>query len=668
MASSTTPTNLTTPTVSIEDYLPDPATIPFGNILATRQMLASYLAGWYPDLDIRPGSVSGDLQVTPLSVMMASEDIALSSILADLDLANVAAGNVNNSTFVQAYLTNFGAISNQMVTSTGVVKFSFNSNQAYAFSNASQILFGSQYFSLAINQGNPIIVYPTGTQGQPNVLTRVAQNQYDIYFPVYGVSGASVSDGTPATTSIVIPQLISITAVGDFDPGQPADTVVSLAQKASTTFYSATLTTRSGAIAFLARQFPGLLGSSVVITGDTEMIRDAVNPLGIHTGEVDIFAKSQTAYANGQQAVTLTYNNLKNCWNGLLNLPVVPAFFDFGNSVFYVGNYGQSNSPNALYSASNNVNYDNIGISFSNQEVLGLTVQASNPGNVQNQSVSVYTNAPGTLIVDGVYNGYIFDSQSTRSVAIVFTGTGSTTVNGNTYATATATATDQSTGIVIPVAFVANNTANPTVGIATQDYNYNAFFGGLTIEITIAGAFVPDNLLNQTYVVVYSGRTADFTLNYQYDPSLVSIDSTVNNTDNAPVGVDILTRSFIPCYVAALTVNYRAPFGTTVNTANAQTSIINYVNSIAYPDIYEDSAISQIMIANGATGVTSIQKSGIVYPSLASTFVQNDGTQVSVPRLVTNDLSIPANSWGIGPRNVTYILPYTNITFNVTSF
>ena len=666
-------TNLTTPTTTIEDYLPAPSNVPIANIIASRQKLIAYLTGWWPDLDTRPGSVSGDLMVTPLAVLIAASDIAIGNIMGDLDLANVAAGNVSNSQFVQAYLATFGAVANTAVVSTGVVCLTFNANQTYAFSSASQLQFGGLTFSFNINEGDPVIIYPAGTQGQPRVLTRINQGQYAVYFPVFGVNGSSVTDGTAGTSSIIIPQLISITAAGDFDPGQPADNVVTLAQKAGTTFYSATLTTRSGANAFLARQFPNLLGSSVVVTGDAEMLRDAQNPLGIYTGEVDVFVKSQAAYATGQQVVTLTYNNSQQGWNGLLNLPVIPSFFDLGGSVFSVGNFGNKQSINTLYSTSNDADYNNVGISFSSKENLGLLVAATMPPqNVQNQSITLQTNGPGTtgaLIVDGVYDGYIFDAQATRAMSITFVSASTTVVNGVTYATALAQATDQVLQKSIAMTFIGNATSGATAGVAQQDYNYSTFFNGLSISIAVNGTFIPANLIGQKYNFSFSGRTGDFVVSYQYDPSLVSVEGAITNTDNTPVGVDLLTRSFLPCHITTFIVNYRAPFGATVNTVAAQQAIFNYVNSITYPDVYEDSTISQIMLSYGATGVLGVTKVGTAYPSLGSYFVSAaDGTQVAVPRLLTTDLNIQANTWGVGARNINYILPSNNITFNAINY
>ena len=122
------------------------------------------------------------------------------------------------------------------------------------------------------------------------------------------------------------------------------------------------------------------------------------------------------------------------------------------------------------------------------------------------------------------------------------------------------------------------------------------------------------------------------------------------------------------CYITNFTINYRAPFGTSVNTSAAQTAIANYINSLTYPDVYTDSTVSQIMLSAGATGVTSIAKMGIIYPSLGSYFVAQDGTQTSVPRILTTDLTVPANVWGVGARNINYILSAATVTFNAVSY
>ena len=70
------------------------------------------------------------------------------------------------------------------------------------------------------------------------------------------------------------------------------------------------------------------------------------------------------------------------------------------------------------------------------------------------------------------------------------------------------------------------------------------------------------------------------------------------------------------------------------------------------------------MLNNGAKGVASIDKQGVFYPSLASVFVLQDGTQQNVPRPITTTLLPGANDYGYGSRNISYILSLDTIVLN----
>ena len=107
-----------------------------------RKVLDTYLAAWYPSLDTRPGSVFGDLHLTPLAMLMASTDIAVENVLSDLDPTQLASGIVFDNTFARNYLMNFGILPRDAVATTGVLVFSFTTDKAYVLNRNASFVFG----------------------------------------------------------------------------------------------------------------------------------------------------------------------------------------------------------------------------------------------------------------------------------------------------------------------------------------------------------------------------------------------------------------------------------------------------------------------------------------------------------------------------------------------
>ena len=72
------------------------------------------------------------------------------------------------------------------------------------------------------------------------------------------------------------------------------------------------------------------------------------------------------------------------------------------------------------------------------------------------------------------------------------------------------------------------------------------------------------------------------------------------------------------------------------------------------------------MIGAGATGLISVSKTGIFYPSLANYYVNQQDIVTNIPKLATNTLIPPINNLGISTNTVTYILSQNIISFNAT--
>lgn len=655
--------------LKLTEYLPDPNDLDPSAIIETRKRLQAYLQDFWPELDTRPNSVFGDVYLTPMATMMTSLEVAMQRFKSDLDLTNVANGIIYDVDFIKAYLKNFGVSTTEAINASGTIKLVFNADKEYILDSSTTFSFGDAIFFVNPEEGNPIYIKPTSEPNAKRLLTKTGENQFEVYIPITGTPGTTVNDGDQALISVEIPELVSSTAVGGFDPGKPTDSIITLAAKAQKQFAAASLTSRSGVISFTSNRWPNLLAVSATVTGDREMLRSGVNPLGIYEGAVDLFVKSRATYASGESLVRLTYDTEREAWIGKLTIPVVPAFYALTEGIFQTNNFQTNRGVNKVYARSTHPTVDSVAISYSRYETLGIAIQDTNPVDFTPAVTGQVTAKSATttqLQVRGEYNGSLFSQYGNRSVTIRFDG--ETVIEG--LPAVIANVRDSISGEVGVVYFVANAETGATKGLILKTSpGYKAMFNGMDLDIVPATAtFVPSDVVGLEYTFAYSGRTANFSVNYLYDPFLVQIDNVIGNPDHKPVNVDPLARNFIMCHVSLFTVNYRVRYGQRLDVDAATDEIVTYLNSLGYPNQYEDSAISNIIAKHGASGLQSIAKKGYFYPSLATVFVDKNGNEVSVPRVETNTLIPALNDYGFGQRNIGYLIDRDTITFNGTAY
>ena len=655
--------------LKLTEYLPDPSALDPAAVIETRKRLVTYLAQFWPELDTRPNSVFGDVYLTPAATMMTALEVAMERFKSDLDLSNVSAGKIYDTDFVTAFLKNFGVSTDQAINASGTVKLVFNVDQEFVLESSITFTFGDAVFFLNPEEGNPIYIKPTTEPNARRVLTKTGEDQYEVYLPVTGTPGALVNDGDQATSSVTIDELVSITAMGNMDAGKPADSLITLADKAQRQFSAASLASRSGVISFCSSRWPGLIAVSATVTGDREMLRSGINPLGIYEGAVDVFVKSASTFAKGEAIVPLTYDIERRAWIGRLTLPVVPAFYDLAAGIFQTNNFQSSRGVNQIYARSIHPTVDNVGVSYSRYEILGVAITDTNPVDFQpavtGQAIPRFpTNT--ALDVRGEYNGSLFSQYGHRSVTMRFDA--ATEVDG--LPAIRANVRDSVSGEIVTVYFVANDDLMPTRGIILKDDpGYMAMFSGMELDIVPPGSvFVPVDLVGLEYTFAYNGRVANFSVNYLYDPFLVQVDNVLGNPDHKPVNADPIARNFITCHITQFTINYRTRYGQRLDVQSATTAIVNYLNSLGYPNQYEDSRISAILSQYGASGIQSIVKKGYFYPSLAAAYVDEDGNETSIPRIETTTLLPTLNDYGFGQRNIGYLIDRDTLVFNGTAY
>ena len=185
-----------------------------------------------------------------------------------------------------------------------------------------------------------------------------------------------------------------------------------------------------------------------------------------------------------------------------------------------------------------------------------------------------------------------------------------------------------------------------------------------------------------------------FTITYTTDPLLPSVRSMIQAADNAPLGVDVSVRGFVPAIIKSLTVSYVRAAGTTVNLAQAQAEIATYLNSLTYPGIYSDARLYDSMFYAGAKDVVGIACSGgvqwsvadLILPANTISTLTSDGsayiianyaavlaaairphaisfTKSSDLRVAYRDQTPFTTFEAIGPRNTCYVIDPNTINF-----
>jgi hypothetical protein len=336
----------------ITTYFPEADSLSSDTLLQTRARLDTFIRIKYPDLDTRPNSVFGDLVVSPYTYLIASLESAMGKFMSDLDLEQVANGVIYNCDFVTKYLNNFAVVDQQTLQSSGVMRLVFCNDSAYTIDRRANYLFGADnVFSLRLPNPGSLNVLPVGSMPVPYsndyVLKQISEINYAIDIGVVGSMTTQVIAGVAGTTDYAVTDMVQIVAVTNFNFGLPAESLATLAAKTRETFYSATLTTRSGANSYMAREFPDLVAVSPIVPGDTEAIRASVNPLGVANGKLDVCVQSKNFGTTVSQTIKLNYGGSgSSAFYGRMDLIEVPYVIDSisyaGDNTVVLGNQGSS--------------------------------------------------------------------------------------------------------------------------------------------------------------------------------------------------------------------------------------------------------------------------------------------------------------------------------------
>lgn len=295
----------------VNTYFPSVDELTEEEIQDARRRLEVFLKQFDSEIDTRPNTPFGDLHLTNLARILAAMETAQGRFMSDLDLEQIANGIIYNCDFVTNYLKNFAVYDQDSLGSSGVVRLTFCADQAYTIDRRARYQFGDDTFGLRLPHTGHLEIVPVGSTPALNtntrVLTQIDEERYAVDVGVTGAMTTLVEEGTDGTTDFPLDDLTAITALYDFEFGTPPSSLPTLAQKARSTHYTASLTTVGGTRNYLQRQFPDLVAASPVITGDVEMIRDIMNPLGVGAGYLDAHVQSTGHAGTDSQYVELEY-------------------------------------------------------------------------------------------------------------------------------------------------------------------------------------------------------------------------------------------------------------------------------------------------------------------------------------------------------------------------
>lgn len=304
-------------TFSLFNYIPTYEEVPEEAYQAFRKKAVDWFLAGQPDLDTRPDAVFGDLFLNPGVRFLAALEIAAARLRSDMDTEAIASGSseIYDCAWVERYLKGFGVYPRDGVKASGVVRFVFCCDATFTLDRGLRLQFGKDketIFELRLPEEGPAHILPVGATPRLGrndfVLRQLAVDLFATDIPVIGaMPSTTVVDGTVAMLDRVITDLGSVTAVADFYNGYEDLSLKALARKTQQTIHSASMSHRGAARNFILQEFPAARAASPIVAGDYEMMRDTINPLGFHTGAMDVCVKSQQYAYKDSQIIRLDY-------------------------------------------------------------------------------------------------------------------------------------------------------------------------------------------------------------------------------------------------------------------------------------------------------------------------------------------------------------------------
>lgn len=357
-------------------YLPKTASLEKVN--AARRQISALVGDYLPDVDVTPGSVTGDCVITPMAIGLSGVEEATDKLLSDLRLSQPARGVIYSCEFVESYLANFGVYDLALSPPRGVVRLTFSADLALVVNRNTFFNFGSDdvWRISVVNKAsgnvsiNPSTAVPDGNADN-YYLRQIAIERWAVDLPVEASSfTAPVRKNSSATVSTIPANLVSAVAATDFRDGIGPRKLSDLARRAQHISASASMNTRAGIRSFFFQRWADSVMVSPVIAGDEASIEVVTSsPLALPRPTIDIFYRSGQDYQTLTERVKLRYVEVNSefVFRGRLDLSWRPTEL---LGVTWAGDDGAT-SGWEVFSSSNGAREDFFG---SRHETLWLSV------------------------------------------------------------------------------------------------------------------------------------------------------------------------------------------------------------------------------------------------------------------------------------------------------
>ncbi len=279
-------------------YTPSFSELPKERIRAHRSLMSAVIRS-ESDVDTSPNTAFGDLFVSPAGIGTASLEESWRRFFSDMNLENVAAGQVYNCDFVRHYLSQLGFSTLPESASTGLVRLTLASSTEIVIPRTLELSVGDEVFRLLLRYEGDVKLTSLPQEPDQNyaVIYQSGVTQWFCDVLITGRAGASLSAGSALDPSADIPGLVSVTALGGFQSGLPPASVSELAARALTNVAAAPCT-RAGIMAGAQRILSDNVAVGCIVSGDAEMSRDESNPLSVAGGRADLLVKSRELVAD----------------------------------------------------------------------------------------------------------------------------------------------------------------------------------------------------------------------------------------------------------------------------------------------------------------------------------------------------------------------------------
>jgi hypothetical protein len=298
-----------------QEYYPDIEELSDAQISEAREKIVLALQPVMPEVDLAPGTPTGDFVVTPLAAYRAAAEEANRRLMSDLDLANVADGLIYSCAFVRAYLGNFAVYDVENLKATGLVRLTYSSGAARTIPRTVRFRFGTDddwSLKVATPDISEITVLSAGSEhtGAPDtyIFAQTSATTWAVDVPVEAVMTGPVVAGSSGTATEIDDDLVGIAAAIDFMSGLPSASLKDLAKMARKTAFSLTAGSRASIRSMIYRNWPETTMASPVVPGDPELQRVAPgSAMALQAPAVDVYMRSIRDMQREVQNIRLDY-------------------------------------------------------------------------------------------------------------------------------------------------------------------------------------------------------------------------------------------------------------------------------------------------------------------------------------------------------------------------